>query len=190
MPLDYSPYFPDRGKNAYTDTPVVASSNSTSNSPNGIKYKTTTTNFGTVSDLYPTSELAQQRSYNIGCSGFRKVTISSQQSYAYAPCQSSQQYINIMTQMSKKNMPRRYYLFDQRENVFDVTDSINDNSYEGFDYKNEIFFRTLSSVIYASPQKVPILQKFQTVVFALIESVKQIRNYFNYTVPFNNRRVF
>ena len=87
-------------------------------------------------------------------------------------------------------MPRRYYLFDQRENVFDVTESINDNSYEGFDYKDQIFFRTLSSVIYASPQKAPILKRFQTVIFALIESVKQIRNYFNYTVPFNNRRVF
>jgi len=28
------------------------------------------------------------------------------------------------------------------------------------------------------------------VVFALIETVKEIKNYFNYTVPFNNRRVF
>lgn len=191
MPLDYSPYFPDRGKNAYTDTPVIASTSSTSNSPGGIKYKNNTTNFGTVTDVYPTQELAEQRSYNIGCSGFRKVIVSAQNdSKFFAPCYTSQQYINIMSQMPKGNMPRRYYLFDQRENVFDVTDSINDNSYEGFDYKNEIFFRTLSSVIYASPQKVPILQKFQTVVFALIESVKQIRNYFNYTVPFNNRRVF
>ena len=67
---------------------------------------------------------------------------------------------------------------------------INDNAYTGFDYKEQIFPRTLSNLIYANPQKIPILDKFQRVVFALIETVKEIKNYFNYTVPFNNRRVF
>ena len=190
MPLDYSPYFPPGGKNAYTDVPVSSSTSSTSNNSNGIKYKTFTTSFDTPTDLYPNPTQAEVRSLNLGCSGYRQVLISSQGVYKYAPCQTSQQYVNIMSQIPKGDMPRRYYLFDQRENVFDVTESINDNSYEGFDYKDQIFTRTLSSIIYASPQKAPILSKFQTVVFALIESVKQIRNYFNYTVPFNNRRVF
>ena len=95
-----------------------------------------------------------------------------------------------MAGIPKEDMPRRYYLFDQTENVFDVKDSINDNAFTGFNYKDQIFPRTLSNLIYADPQKIPILEKYQRVVFALIESVKQIRNYFNYTVPFNNRRVF
>jgi len=190
MALDYSPYFSPKGKNSYTDVLVSPSTNSSSNNQNGIKYKTFTTSFDTVTDLYPTPELAQQRAYNLGCSGYRRSWVPSQGAYKYSPCSSPQQYVDIMIQMPKGDIPRRYYLFDPRENVFDVTRSINDNSYEGFDYKDQIFSRTLSSVIYASPQKVPILQKYQRVVFALIESVKQIRNYFNYTVPFNNRRVF
>ena len=87
-------------------------------------------------------------------------------------------------------MQRRYYLFDPTENVFDVTASVNDTAPTGFDYKEQIFPRTLSNLIYRDPNKILILDKFQKVVFALIESVKQIKNYFNYTVPFNNRRVF
>ena len=79
---------------------------------------------------------------------------------------------------------------DRNFEVFDVTASINDNAYTGFNYKEQIFPRTLSNLIYANPQKIPILDKFQRVVFALIETVKEIKNYFNYTVPFNNRRVF
>ena len=190
MALDYSPYFPPKGKNSYSNIPVVPSSTSSSSTASGIKYKNYTTNFDTFDDLYSSSVLAQERAYNIGCSGYRKVLVSAEGTFKYAPCSTSSEYITIMSQMPKEDMPRRYYLFDQRENVFDVTQSINDNSYEGFDYKDQIFSRTLSSIIYASPQKASILQKFQRVIFALIESVKQIRNYFNYTVPFNNRRVF
>ena len=190
MALDYSPYFSDEGKNAYTNTPVAPSSNSASSSPNGIKYKNYTTNFDTITDLYPTSGQAETRSYNLGCSGYRTILVSSAGNLTYAPCQTNQEYIDIMSQMPKGDMQRRYYLFDQTENVFDVTASINDNAYTGFDYKEQIFPRTLSNLIYANPQKIPILDRFQRVVFALIETVKEIKNYFNYTVPFNNRRVF
>jgi hypothetical protein len=190
MALDYSPYFPQTGRNAYTDIPVVPSSTSSSSTANGIKYRNNTTNFDTVDDLYITSTLAEERSYNLGCSGYRKVLVSAEGVFQYAPCSTNSQYLSIMTQMPKGDMQRRYYLFDQTENVFDVTQSINDNSYVGFEYKDQIFVRTLSNIMYLDPNKVPILNRYQKVVFALIESVKQIKNYFNYTVPFNNRRVF
>jgi hypothetical protein len=190
MPLDYSPYFPPGGKNAYSNLPVVPSTNSTSSTSSGVKYKTYTTSFDTATDTYSTSSLAEVRSYNIGCSGYRKILVSAAGNYQYAPCQTNQEYIDIMSQMPKGDMMRRYYVFDPTENVFDVTESINDTAYTGFDYKDQIFPRTLSNLIYANPQKIPILDKFQKVVFALIETVKEIKNYFNYTVPFNNRRVF
>lgn len=190
MALDYSPYFPPNGKNAYTNTPVTSSTNSSSSSPNGIKYKNYTTNFDTKTDLYPTPEQAVTRSINLGCSGYRTILVSAAGNYQYAPCQTSAEYTSIMAGMPKEDMPRRYFLFDQTENVFDVKNSVNDNAFTGFDYKEQIFPRTLSNLIYADPEKIPILDKYQKVVFALIESVKQIRNYFNYTVPFNNRRVF
>jgi hypothetical protein len=44
--------------------------------------------------------------------------------------------------------------------------------------------------LYRDPVKASILQTFNRVVFGLIESVKQIKNHFNYTVPSNNKRVF
>jgi hypothetical protein len=190
MALDYSPYFPPRGKNAYNNIPVVPSSNSSSSTVNGVKYKNYTTNFDTIDDLYSTPTLAEQRSLNLGCSGYRKVLISAEGVFKYAPCSTSTEYLAIMAQMPKEDMKRRYYLFDQTENVFDVTQSINDDAYTGFDYKEQIFPRTLSNILYLDPKKVPILDRYQRVIFALIESVKQIKNYFNYTVPFNNRRVF
>ena len=95
-----------------------------------------------------------------------------------------------MSQMTPSNNPRRWYAFDPTENIKDVQNSINNFGYEGFQYKKQIFERTMSNLMFIDPTKNLILEKFQKVVFALIESVKQIRNYFNYTVPFNNRRVF
>ena len=92
--------------------------------------------------------------------------------------------------MEITNPTRRWYEFDPQENINDVQESINDRIYEGFIYKNQIFERTMSNLLFRDPTKNLILSYFQRVVFALIESVKQIRNYFNYTVPFNNRRVF
>lgn len=190
MSLDYSPYFPPRGKNAYNNIPVVPSSTSSSATASGVKYKNYTTNFDTLDDLYGATASAEERAYNLGCSGYRTVLVSGEGVFKYAPCGTSAEYLNIMSQMPKGDMQRRYYLFDQTENVFDVTQSINDTAYTGFNYKDQIFSRTLSNIIYLDPKKIPILNKYQKVVFALIESVKQIRNYFNYTVPFNNRRVF
>lgn len=190
MALDYSPYFPPGGKNSYNQIPVVPSTNSASSTSSGVKYKTFTTNFDTITDTYPNPTLASERAYNIGCSGYRKILISSSGNYQYAPCSNYQDYVTIMTGMEKINFPRRYYTFDPRENVFDVKNSINDVVYNGYDYKEQIFAKTLSNIIFLDPKKIPILDRYQKVVFALIESVKQIRNYFNYTVPFNNRRVF
>jgi hypothetical protein len=190
MALDYSPYFPPSGRNSYNNVPVVPSSTSSASTASGIKYKNYTTNFDTLDDLYSTSDLAEERAYNLGCSGYRKILVSIEGNFQYAPCGTAAEYLSIMNAMPKENMERRYYLFDQTENVFDVTQSINDTAYTGFDYKEQIFSRTLSSIIYLDPKKIPILDKYQRVVFALIESVKQIKNYFNYTVPFNNRRVF
>lgn len=190
MALDYSPQFSPEGKNSYNNYKVVPSNNSSGKNEEGYTYKNYTTNFDTINDLYPTSTQASERSYNLGCSGYRKLLISSAGNYQYAPCQTSAEYVSIISGIPKGDMERRYYLFDPTENVFDVTQSINDTAFTGFDYKNQIFPRTLSNLIYRDPNKILILDKYQRVVFALIESVKQIKNYFNYTVPFNNRRVF
>jgi hypothetical protein len=95
-----------------------------------------------------------------------------------------------MNQMTTVNKARRWYEFDPLETINGIESSINDITYEGFNYKEQLFERTMSNVLFKDPTKNLILNYFQRVVFALIENVKQIRNYFNYTVPYNNRRVF
>ena len=95
-----------------------------------------------------------------------------------------------MQGMPKINQERIYYAFDPTDNIDDVRNSINDNIYTGFEYKEKIFEKSMSKVILRDPVKASILQYFQKVVFGLIESTKQISNFVNYTVKKNNRRVF
>jgi hypothetical protein len=95
-----------------------------------------------------------------------------------------------MQGMPKANNERRYYSFDPTQNLYDIRDSAQDNLYGGFDYKNRIFEKTMSKVILRDPVKASILAYLQKVIFGLVESTKQIKNFFNYTVKKNNRRVF
>ena len=174
---NFSPFFPDSQSGVnYT----VA----------GIKPVTTNTTFYNPKDLYDTMELAENRSYNIGCSGYRRVLVSAQGDYKFAPCTDSVEYKSIMKSMPKIQVERRYYDYDPTENIRDIRDSFNDNLYNGFDYKDQILKRSLSNVIYRDPVKEGILHYFNRVVFGLIETTKQIKNFVNYTVKKNNRRVF
>lgn len=176
MKNNYSPYLERSKQNSY--------------SVSEITYKTQTPVFETSDDLYYTISDAEERAYNIGCSGYRVVTVSSKGDTLYGPCSSHTTYIGIIKTIKSGNMERRYYQFDPTDNLFDIRDSAYDRVKEGFDYKEQIFQRTMSNVIFRDPKRTEILGFLQRVVFALIESVKQIRNTFNYTVPFNNKRVF
>jgi hypothetical protein len=176
MAQDFSPNFPQNTVNSYTVS--------------GVKFKSSTPAFESNNDLYLTVQQAQLRAYNLGCTGYRSAITNSVGQIQYAPCSSISTYQMIMSQMTPANTTRRWYAFDPTENINDLQSSINNFGYEGFDYKNQIFERTMSNLLFRDPTKNLILEYFQRVVFALIESVKQIRNYFNYTVPFNNRKVF
>ena len=151
---------------------------------------TNNTTFFVPNDIYVSKGTAEARAFDIGCTGFRQVIINSGGGIGFSPCATSQKYISIMAGMPKQNTDRRYFAFDPTNNLYDVRDSINDELYSGFDYKNQIFKRSLSNVILRDPVKESILSYFQRVVFALIESTKQIKNFVNYTVKKNNRRVF
>lgn len=174
---NYTPYFDD------SDTGLNYNEGRT-------KPQTTNTTYYKSTDLYGSTAEAEARSYNIGCTGYRTVIINSSGQINFAPCTASQTYTLLMKGMPKKNVNRSYYSFDQRDNIFDVRDSINDNTYEGYDYKDRIFEKTLSNNILKDPVKEGILLYFQRVVFGLIETTKQIKNFVNYTVKKNNRRVF
>ena len=174
---NYSPFFPDLKKGVnYT----VA----------GIKPRTDNTTLYNAKDLYPTAELASDRSYNIGCSGYRRILSSGLGEYKYAPCSDMLEYKTIMKLMPKIPVERRYYEFDPTQNIYDIRDSFNDNLYNGFDYKDQLLKRSLSNVLYRDPIKEGILGYYNRVVFGLVETTKQIKNFVNYTVKRNNKRVF
>lgn len=173
----YSPFFPDPNlKVNYT--------------VKGITPKTTNTTYYNTKDLYTTIELATNRAYNIGCSGYRAITTNANGSYMFGPCSSSADYKKIMKEMTTENVDRRYYDFDPGQNIYDIRDTQNDNLYDGFDYRDQILKRSLSNVIYKDPIKEGILNYFERVVYGLIESTKEIKNFVNYTVKRNNKRVF
>lgn len=143
-----------------------------------------------LKDLYDTKFLAEERSYNIGCSGYRTVLANASGKYMYAPCSTQQEYVSIMKSMQYVSRKRKYYSFDPTDNIFDVRDSVNDKVKEGYNYKKSIFKKTLSNVMFRDPIKESILSEMQRIVFALIETTKQIKNFFNYSVRPNNKRVF
>jgi UDP-N-acetylglucosamine 2-epimerase len=57
--------------------------------------------------------------------------------------------------------------------------SSNDTAYSGFDYKDKILKKTLSKVLFRDPVKSNILSYFEKGFFALVETTKQIKNYFS-----------
>jgi hypothetical protein len=173
----YSPFFPDQDLSVnYTVKTITP--------------KTTNTTFYNSKDLYTTIELATNRAYNIGCTGYRAITTNANGTYMFGPCSSATDYKKIMKEMVKESVERRYYDFDQDQNLYDVRDSQNDNLYNGFNYKDQILRRSLSNIIYKDPIKEGILSYFERVVYGLIESTKGIKNFVNYTVKRKNKRVF
>jgi hypothetical protein len=173
---EYSPFFPDPDKGInYTQV--------------GIKPQTSSSTFYNSRDIYDTQDLAESRAYNIGCSGYRLILANSKE-YKFAPCSDSKDYRKLMKELPKIPMERHWYEYDPTQNIYDIRDSVNDNVQEGFIYKEQILKRTLSSVIYKDPIKEGILHYFDMVIYGLVESTKQIKNFFNYTVKKNNRRVF
>jgi len=176
MKRDYSPNFPEKSNQSF--------------SPVGIKLRTNVSTFYNKKDIYETKELAEERAYNIGCSGYRKVPVNAKGVYKFSPCSVQSEYYDIMKVMVPESRKREWYAFDPTDNLIDIRDSVNDEVKEGFDYKEVIFEKTLSNVIFRDPVKTSILKEMQRTIFGLIESVKQIKNFFNYTVPPNNKRVF
>lgn len=173
---EFSPFFPDPNKGVnYT--------------VNGIKPRTNTTSFYKTRDLYDSPDQAESRAYNIGCSGYRKV-LAGYKDYKFSPCSELDDYNRIMKSMPSVSMSRKWYEYDPTQNIYDITDSLNDKLEDGFNYKGQILKRTLSNVIFKDPIKEGILQYFDTAIYGLIETTKQIKNFFNYTVKKNNRRVF
>jgi hypothetical protein len=53
----------------------------------------------------------------------------------------------------------------------------------GFDYEGKIFERTMSPYLFTDTKRRDILLKYETMIYFLIEKVKTIKTFYNYTVP-------
>lgn len=68
------------------------------------------------------------------------------------------------------------------ESLYNVTEnSRNKLLNTGFDYKGQIFNKTMSSFIFLSATRTAILAKLEIVYYELIESVKEIKIHFDFS---------
>lgn len=66
---------------------------------------------------------------------------------------------------------------------------LNNTKNTGFDYEGKIFERTMSPLLLAEPKRKSILQEFEKNIFFLIEKVKYIKTFYNYTVDKDYRKL-
>jgi len=59
----------------------------------------------------------------------------------------------------------------------------------GFQYEGKIFEKTMSPYLFNDPKRRDILLEYEKMVFFLIEKVKYIKTFFNYTVPKDYRNL-
>jgi hypothetical protein len=53
----------------------------------------------------------------------------------------------------------------------------------GYNYEGKIFEKTMSPMIFMDPTRKDILSAYEKIVFFLVEKVKSIKAFYNYTVP-------
>lgn len=64
-----------------------------------------------------------------------------------------------------------------------------DVKYQGYDYSKTLIRNSLSKYLYANPKLAVFLDHLNDLMLNLVESVKYIRNYYNYAVPKNYRKI-
>ena len=52
----------------------------------------------------------------------------------------------------------------------------------GYNYKGKIFEKTLSPLMFADPTRKDILNEYEKLIYFLVEKVKLIKTFYNYTV--------
>lgn len=71
-----------------------------------------------------------------------------------------------------------------KESLYDAATSRNERINNlGFNYKGKILRKTISPYLYSDPERATILDKFDNWLFFLVEKVKSIKTFYNYTVP-------
>lgn len=79
----------------------------------------------------------------------------------------------------------------RKPSIHDFINSQQDNVDDGsFNYQGKIFEKTLSKVILnGDKNRTDILAGIENVLYQTIEEIKNIKNFFNYAAPKNNKRI-
>jgi hypothetical protein len=77
-----------------------------------------------------------------------------------------------------------------KKSLYDAANSrIEKINYLGYNYEGKILKRTLSNYLFRDPKRAEILQKLEEIVFFLVEKVKTIKTFYNFTVSKNYRKI-
>lgn len=77
-----------------------------------------------------------------------------------------------------------------KDSLYDLANGRNDNVQNlGFDYKDQILKRTVSPYLFMDPVRSGMLQQFENWLYFLVESVKLLKTYYNFTVTKNYRKI-
>ena len=77
-----------------------------------------------------------------------------------------------------------------KKSIYDATNSrVEKINNLGFNYEGQILKRTVSSYLFKDQRRASILDKFEFVIFFLVEKVKTIKNFYNFTVDKNYRKI-
>ena len=82
------------------------------------------------------------------------------------------------------------YKYLKRESLFFVVEHRNDANLQlGFDYRKEVMKRTLSPILFRDEKRKAILDVFNDLIVYLIDSVKNIKKTFFYSIERNSRNL-
>lgn len=71
-----------------------------------------------------------------------------------------------------------------KNSLYDKTNSrMNRLKYTGFDYEGKIFEKTMSTYMFMDPTRKDILNSYEKIIYFLVEKVKFIKTFYNYTTP-------
>lgn len=77
-----------------------------------------------------------------------------------------------------------------KESLYDIANSRKEKINNlGFNYKGKILKKTLSSYIYMDPTRAGIMDQFENLFYFLVEKVKTIKTFYNYTVPKDYKKI-
>jgi hypothetical protein len=77
-----------------------------------------------------------------------------------------------------------------KKSLYDAaTSRVEKINYLGFNYEGKILKRSLSSYLFKDPTRAEILNKFEEIVFFLVEKVKTVKTFYNYTVPKDYKKI-